>query len=129
MSFRQSSEAKRIKAAVARRGLCGDVFLTSTPSEDRIEEVKIDRRVGGAALVVVHKPMADCPAGTGVQEAPPQADESERDETAALSAETDARAQAGKLTTEEMIQALGAQAQTWQKFKDARDGRADDDAR
>ena len=51
------------------------------------------------------------------------------DETAALSAETAARAQAGKLTTDEMAQALAAQAQTWQKFKDARDGRADDDAR
>ncbi len=45
------------------------------------------------------------------------------DRTAALSAETSARAEQGKLTPQEMQQALSAQAQTWRKFKDAKDGK------
>jgi hypothetical protein len=45
------------------------------------------------------------------------------DQTAALSAETASRAQAGKLTPEQQSQALVAQSKTWQLFRDARDGK------
>lgn len=45
------------------------------------------------------------------------------DRTAAVSAETAARADAGKLTPDEMKQALADQAVVWQRFRDARDGR------
>ena len=45
------------------------------------------------------------------------------DRTAVLSAETARRAEAGQLTPEEMISALKMQAQVWQRFRDARDGK------
>jgi len=46
----------------------------------------------------------------------------ELDYTAALAAETAARAQQDKLTADEMKSALSRQAVTWQKFKNAKDG-------
>ena len=46
------------------------------------------------------------------------------DSTAALSAETAKRADAGQLSQPEMVQALKLQAATWQLFCDARDGKA-----
>lgn len=46
------------------------------------------------------------------------------DRTAALSAETAARAEQGKLTEAQKTAALSAQAMTWQMFRDARDGKA-----
>ena len=46
------------------------------------------------------------------------------DRTAALSAETARRAEAGGLSPAEMTTALSAQAKVWQQFKDAKDGRA-----
>jgi hypothetical protein len=45
------------------------------------------------------------------------------DKTAVLSAETARRAEAGELTSEEMVAALKRQAETWQRFRDARDGK------
>ena len=45
------------------------------------------------------------------------------DETAALSASTADAADAGELTEEEMTEALILQAQRWQQFRDARDGK------
>ncbi len=45
------------------------------------------------------------------------------DRTAALSAQTAQRADAGQLSADEMTQALHQQAVTWQKFKDAKDGK------
>ena len=45
------------------------------------------------------------------------------DRTAALSAETARRAEAGELSAEQMARALRVQARLWQQFKDARDGR------
>ena len=44
------------------------------------------------------------------------------DQTAALSAETARRADAGELSPDEMRVALRHQAGIWQKFRDARDG-------
>ena len=44
------------------------------------------------------------------------------DRTVALSAETATRAGAGQLSEADMTKALKAQAATWQRFQDARDG-------
>lgn len=44
------------------------------------------------------------------------------DETAALSAETAARAGRGNLDANEMVESLRLQAGIWQRFRDARDG-------
>jgi uncharacterized lipoprotein YmbA len=51
------------------------------------------------------------------------------DETAALSAETARRAEAGLLDANDMAAALRTQADVWQKFRDARDGRAPEPGR
>jgi uncharacterized lipoprotein YmbA len=51
------------------------------------------------------------------------------DETAALSAETARRAEAGLLDPNEAAAALRAQADVWQKFRDARDARAPGESR
>jgi len=44
------------------------------------------------------------------------------DQTAVLSAETARRAEAGGLTTEQMVAALRYQADCWASFRDGRDG-------
>jgi len=46
------------------------------------------------------------------------------DQTVAVSKETAVRADAGQLTSVEMVAALKVQASVWQRFKDARDGKA-----
>ena len=45
------------------------------------------------------------------------------DKTCALSAETATRAKTGQMSESDMAEALTKQAQTWRKFKDARDGK------
>jgi beta-galactosidase len=45
LSYNDTTSATRVKGSVARRGLCGDVFLVSTPSAARIGDVKIDTSV------------------------------------------------------------------------------------
>ena len=45
MSYGQTNEGKLTKGRVGRRGLCGDVFLVSTPPGARIEDVKVDPSV------------------------------------------------------------------------------------
>jgi hypothetical protein len=47
------------------------------------------------------------------------------DQTAALSAETARRAEAGQLTEQQMARALRDEADIWQQFRNARDGKAD----
>lgn len=49
------------------------------------------------------------------------------DKTAVLSKVTAERAEQGRLTGPQMVDALGFQATTWQKFADARDGVSDGD--
>jgi hypothetical protein len=39
------SAAREVKGSVERRGLCGDVYLTSTPSAGRVRDVKVDTSV------------------------------------------------------------------------------------
>jgi len=45
LSYSDTASAREVKGAVARRGLCGDVFLTSTPRGARIADVRVDTSV------------------------------------------------------------------------------------
>jgi beta-galactosidase len=45
LSYTDSASAREIKGAVARRGLCGDVFLTGTRKGPRIANVKISTSI------------------------------------------------------------------------------------
>ena len=45
LSYNDSASAREVKGAVARRGLCGDVYLVSTPAGARIADVKVDTSV------------------------------------------------------------------------------------
>jgi len=41
-AFTDTAQAKTLKGAVARRGLCGDVFLVAAPKGPRIDDLKVD---------------------------------------------------------------------------------------
>ena len=45
LSYNDTNSARKIKGSVARRGLCGDVYLLGTPSGARITDVKMDTSV------------------------------------------------------------------------------------
>ena len=45
LSYTDSNSARELKGKVERRGLCGDVFLVSTPPGPRISNVKVDTSV------------------------------------------------------------------------------------
>jgi hypothetical protein len=45
MSFSDSAAARQVAGNVERRGLCGDVYLTSTPAGARIADVKVETSV------------------------------------------------------------------------------------
>ncbi|NQU23493.1 MAG: hypothetical protein HQ567_19610, partial [Candidatus Nealsonbacteria bacterium] len=45
LSYSDTASAKEIKGRVARRGLCGDVYLASAPRSARIGDVKVDTSV------------------------------------------------------------------------------------
>ncbi|NQT15467.1 MAG: hypothetical protein HQ582_22105, partial [Planctomycetes bacterium] len=45
LSYSDTASAKRVKGSVARRGLCGDVYLVGTPQGPRIAEVTVDTSV------------------------------------------------------------------------------------
>ena len=48
--FSDSNAPRQAKAAVARRGLCGDVFLVGTPAAARIADVKVDTSVRNSEI-------------------------------------------------------------------------------
>ncbi len=52
LSYSDTSTARTVKGAVARRGLCGDVYLVSSPAAARIADVKIDTSVRRWELAV-----------------------------------------------------------------------------
>src|SRR5439155_5775541 len=60
LSYTDSNAAREVKGAVARRGLCGDVFLVGTPRGARIADVKIDPSVrkGEIAFAVTLESLA-----------------------------------------------------------------------
>src|SRR5438128_707098 len=45
LSYTDSASAREVKGSVARRGLCGDVFLVATRKGPHIESLKIDTSV------------------------------------------------------------------------------------
>src|SRR5262245_43199742 len=45
LSYNDTNAARVVKGTVDRRGLCGDVWLTSTPTGPRITDVKVDTSV------------------------------------------------------------------------------------
>ena len=45
LSYSDTASAREVKGSVARRGLCGDVYLSSTPAGPRIGDVKVDTSV------------------------------------------------------------------------------------
>ena len=45
LSYTDSNSARELKGRVERRGLCGDVFLVSTPAGPRIGDVRVDTSV------------------------------------------------------------------------------------
>jgi beta-galactosidase len=45
LSYSDTNAAREVKGHVERRGLCGDVWLTSTPQGPRITDVKVDTSV------------------------------------------------------------------------------------
>jgi len=51
-SYTDSASAREVKGSVARRGLCGDVFLVSAPAGPRIVDVKVDTSVRRKELAV-----------------------------------------------------------------------------
>ena len=42
LSYNDTASAREVKGAVARRGLCGDVYLVGEPAGPRIADVKVD---------------------------------------------------------------------------------------
>jgi hypothetical protein len=52
LSYTDSASAREVKGTVARRGLCGDVYLVSTPPGPRIADVKVDTSVRRQQLTV-----------------------------------------------------------------------------
>ncbi len=45
LSYTDTNSAREVKGSVARRGLCGDVYLASTPLGARLADVKVDTSV------------------------------------------------------------------------------------
>ena len=50
LSYQDTNSARKLRATVPRRGLCGDVFLESTPTGPRINDIKIDTSVRRAEI-------------------------------------------------------------------------------
>ncbi len=52
LSYTDTNSARQVQGTVARRGLCGDVFLTSAPRGPRITDFKIDTSVQRRSITV-----------------------------------------------------------------------------
>src|SRR5262245_22059482 len=50
LSYTDTNAAREVKGTVERRGLCGDVYLTSTPAAERLVDLKIDTSVRKGAV-------------------------------------------------------------------------------
>jgi hypothetical protein len=57
MSYSDTSAAKEVKGSVQRRGLCGDVYLVSSPAAARITDVKVDTSVRKGEITVGAAPQ------------------------------------------------------------------------
>ena len=63
VSYHDTATARTIKGSVARRGLCGDVYLVSEPRGPRLGDVKVDPSVRKGLLTVHVAPAALAPGG------------------------------------------------------------------
>lgn len=52
LSYTDSASAREQKGSVARRGLCGDVYLVSTPAGSRLTDVRVETSVRHKELTV-----------------------------------------------------------------------------
>jgi beta-galactosidase len=52
LSYTDSASAREVKGTVERRGLCGDVFLVSTPRGPKIADVNVDTSVRKRELTI-----------------------------------------------------------------------------
>ncbi|MBM3334076.1 hypothetical protein FJY63_05390, partial [Candidatus Sumerlaeota bacterium] len=52
LSYKDTASAREVKGSVARRGLCGDVFLVGTPSDARIADVKVATSVRNGEITL-----------------------------------------------------------------------------
>ncbi len=50
LSYNDSNSARTVRGSVARRGLCGDVYLVSTPANARLGDVKVATSVRNWAI-------------------------------------------------------------------------------
>lgn len=57
LSYADTAAAREVKGAVARRGLCGDVYLTSVPAAGRVTDVKVDTSVRLGQVTVSAAPQ------------------------------------------------------------------------
>ncbi|MGD0112101.1 MAG: sugar-binding domain-containing protein, partial [Armatimonadota bacterium] len=64
LSYSDTASAKEVKGSVERRGLCGDVYLVSTPMDARITDVKVDTSVRRSEIAV-EAALAGLAAGAG----------------------------------------------------------------
>jgi len=62
LSYSDTASARKVRGSVARRGLCGDVYLVSAPRGPRIADVKVDTSVREGRIafgVAIEGPVAD----------------------------------------------------------------------
>src|SRR5262249_37712083 len=52
LSYSDINAARTVKGVVERRGLCGDVYLTSTPAAARVTDVKVDPSVRKGTITI-----------------------------------------------------------------------------
>jgi hypothetical protein len=52
LSYNDTNAAREVKGSVERRGLCGDVWLTSKPAGPRITDVKVDTSVRKGQITI-----------------------------------------------------------------------------
>jgi len=52
LAYSDTASAREVEGSVARRGLCGDVYLVSTPAGERIADVRVDTSVRKWELTV-----------------------------------------------------------------------------
>jgi beta-galactosidase/beta-glucuronidase len=52
LSYIDTASARQVKGTVARRGLCGDLYLVSTPTEGRIDDVRVVTSVRETKVIV-----------------------------------------------------------------------------
>ena len=52
LSFNDTASAREVQGSVARRGLCGDVYLVSGPATACVTDVKVDTSVGRGEITI-----------------------------------------------------------------------------